>query len=60
MMTENETDKDYLTGKRAKIVAMIFLGLMILPVCYALFKELRLSKQAKEKAATNAAAPAKP
>ena len=62
MMTENETEENYLTGKKAKIVALIFIGVMILPLGYAFVKELRLKYQAKEKAATtNGAAPsAKP
>lgn len=60
MMTEQETNDNYLTGKRAKVVAFIFIGLMILPLCYAFLKEWRAKNEAKEKAATmSAAAPVK-
>jgi hypothetical protein len=40
--------------KTGRIIAIVFLALMVLPACYALIKELRYQKTTKDKTETQA------
>lgn len=48
-MTESESNK-----KTGRIVAIVFLAIMILPACYALIKELRYKQTDKGNTKTQA------
>lgn len=48
MDNNTENNENYLTGRKGKITALIFLLIMLAPICYAFFKELKLSKSAKQ------------
>jgi hypothetical protein len=47
MDNKTENNGNYLTGRKGKITALIFLLLMLAPILYAFIKEYKLSKQAK-------------
>jgi hypothetical protein len=46
-MDTQEEKENYVTGKKAKLLALVFIGLMFLPICYAFYKEFTASRQAK-------------
>jgi hypothetical protein len=48
-VTEIESNK-----KTGRIIAIVFLAIMILPACYALIKELRYKQTDKDKIKTQA------
>lgn len=51
MNNKTENNDNYLTGRKGKITALIFLVLMLAPICYAFIKEYRLKMEAKTHAA---------
>ena len=53
MTTEQQPDNNQ-SNRGGKIAAAIFLLLMILPVCYAVVKEIKMAKQAKNTPAPTA------
>lgn len=54
---DNNLTGKYVEGNKGKILALLLLMLMLAPLFYAFLKEFTMSKEAKEKRATEAAAP---